>query len=77
MLVDGETGHEDGEVKINPGETGQAERNAQKVKSFHAEISGAHSDCHAGFRGRGYRDQKSCPRITRMARESDRGYQST
>ena len=34
-----QAGDEDGEVKIDPGETGQAERHAQKVESFHAEIS--------------------------------------
>ena len=49
VLIDRETGDKDGEVKVNSGETGQTERNAQKVESFHAEISGARRDCHAGF----------------------------
>ena len=56
VLVYRQAGDEDGEVKIDPGETGQAERNAQKVESFHAEISGALRDCHARFsivQGRG------------------------
>ena len=41
VLVYRQAGDEDGEVKIDPGETGQAERHAQKVESFHAEISDA------------------------------------
>ena len=49
MLIDCETGDKDSQVKIDPGETGQAERNAQKVESFHAKVSGALRDCHLIF----------------------------
>jgi seryl-tRNA synthetase len=49
MQIYRQAGDEDGEVKIDPGETGQTERNAQKVESFHAEISNALCDCHATF----------------------------
>ena len=49
MLMDGETGDENGEVKIEAGETGEAERDAQQAKSFHARISDAACDCHEGF----------------------------
>jgi hypothetical protein len=35
MLLDGETGREDGEVQVDPGEAGEAERDAQKLKRFH------------------------------------------
>ena len=46
MLVYREASDEDGEIKIDSGEAGQAERHAQKVESFHAELSDAASDCH-------------------------------
>ena len=51
MLVDGETGYENSQVKIEAGETGEAERDAQQAKSFHARISDAACDCHEGFAG--------------------------
>jgi hypothetical protein len=36
MKVNGETSREDGEVQIDPGERSEAERDSQKIKSFHA-----------------------------------------
>ena len=38
MLMDRQSGDENREVKIYPGETGQAERDAKKVEPFHGEI---------------------------------------
>jgi hypothetical protein len=46
VQVYGQAGNEDGEVKIDPGETGETERHAQEVESVHAEISNALRDCH-------------------------------
>ena len=46
VLMDGEAGDENGQVKIEAGETGEAERDAQQAKSFHARISNARGDCH-------------------------------
>jgi hypothetical protein len=46
VLMDGEAGDEDGEVKIDARETGEPERHAQQVESFHGEISNAACDCH-------------------------------
>ena len=51
VLMDGETGDENGQVEIEAGETGEAERDAQQAKSFHARISDAACDCHEGFAG--------------------------
>ena len=41
MEMNGEAGGENGEVKINSGEAGQAKGNAEKVEFFHAKIIGA------------------------------------
>jgi hypothetical protein len=49
MLIDRETGDEDSEIKVDPGQTSETERNAQKVKSFHVRISGPLRECHVGF----------------------------
>jgi hypothetical protein len=46
VLMDGEAGDENGQVKIKAGETGEAERDTQQAKSFHARISDAARDCH-------------------------------
>ena len=46
MLVDGQAGDEDGEVKIDARETSEPQRHAQQVESIHAEISDAPRDCH-------------------------------
>jgi hypothetical protein len=46
VQVDGQTGDKDREVKIDPGETGETECDAQEVESFHAEISNALRNCH-------------------------------
>ncbi len=66
VLIDGEAGDEDGQVKIDPGQTGQAERDAQKVESFHAEISDAARDCHLVFIVDG---GGNSPRMILMARD--------
>jgi hypothetical protein len=49
MLIDGEAGDEDGQVEIDPGEARQAERDTQKIKLIHAEISDPCRDCHLLF----------------------------
>ncbi|MEY2491833.1 MAG: hypothetical protein QOH24_784 [Verrucomicrobiota bacterium] len=36
MLMNGQTGGENREVKIDAGKTGESERNAQQIESFHA-----------------------------------------
>ena len=56
-----EAGDENGEVKIDPGETGQAKRDAQKIESFHAEISNALGDCHVSF-------ERWAPRVKQRGR---------
>src|SRR4051794_31035127 len=38
MLINGETDDEDGQVKIDAGETGQAERDAEEIESLHGKI---------------------------------------
>ena len=38
MLVDRQAGDENGQVKIDPGERGEAEGDAKEVELFHAEI---------------------------------------
>jgi hypothetical protein len=40
MLVDRETGDENGEIKINACETSETERDAEKMEFFHEEIIG-------------------------------------
>ncbi len=41
MEMNREAGDENGEIKIDAGEAGEAQRDAQEVESFHGEISGA------------------------------------
>lgn len=38
VLVDGETGRENREVKVDAGEAGEAERDTEKVEPLHAKI---------------------------------------
>ena len=46
MLVYRQAGDENREVKIDAGEAGQAERDAEKVESLHAKICGPSGNCH-------------------------------
>ena len=38
MLINRESGNEDREIKIYPGETGQAKCDAEQIEPFHEEI---------------------------------------
>lgn len=44
LEVNRETGHENGQVQINAGERGEAERDGEKIQSLHARLS-AHAGC--------------------------------
>src|SRR5687767_6557878 len=46
LLVDGQAGDKDGEVKVDAREASEPQRHAQQVEFVHAEISGARRDCH-------------------------------
>lgn len=41
MLMNGETGGENSEIKIETGEAGEAKRNTQQVEPFHALTTNA------------------------------------
>src|SRR4051812_8925061 len=46
MEMDGETGDENGEVKIDPGEAGEAERDGDRVESIHgAKYQARRTNC--------------------------------
>ena len=46
MLVNRQTNDENGEVKIDAGETGQTERDTEKVQPLHAKIMRPSANCH-------------------------------
>ena len=49
MLINGQAGDKNSQVKIDPRETGETQRNTEEAELFHREISDALRDCHVGF----------------------------
>src|SRR2546426_9648886 len=46
VKMDGESGNENGQVKIDAGERGQTESDGEEIKSFHGELSVRVNRCH-------------------------------